>query len=279
MRIDSHHHLWHYDPAEYPWITAEKAALARDYLPAELATLIAEAGVDGTIVVQARQTLDETRWLLEMAKSHLFILGVVGWVPLIDDQIERILAELTAEPKLKAVRHVLQDEADDAYMLRPDFDRGISQLAGTGLVYDILIYPRHLATTITFVDRHPSQPFVLDHIAKPTITADRFDDRWAEHIRELARREHVVCKLSGVATEVRDREWDVESIRPYFDTVLEEFGPDRLMFGTDWPVCLLRSSYGQWVATVQELIRDLSADEQARIMGLTAASVYGVETS
>jgi L-fuconolactonase len=277
MQIDSHHHLWKYDPQQYPWITEENRALARDYLPADLEPLIARASIDGTIVVQARQTLEETRWLLELAKSHPFIRAVVGWVPLIDPDIEDVLAELAGETKLQAVRHVLQDEPDDAYMLRDDFDRGISRLAAVNLVYDILIYGRHLKNTTTFVDRHPTQPFVLDHIAKPTIASARFDQEWATQIRELALRDNLVCKFSGVATEVRDPEWTTELIRPYFDTVLQAFGPERLMFGSDWPVCVLRSGYGQWVSTVRELIGELSPTEQSHIMGLTACRVYRLE--
>jgi L-fuconolactonase len=279
MQIDSHHHLWRYKRDEYPWITEDKNTLARDYIPDDLKVLIDQAGIDGTVVVQARQTLEETRWLLGLAKSHPFIRGVVGWVPLIDGNIENALAEYAGETKLKAVRHVLQDEADDAFMLRQDFNRGISCLAKVGLVYDILIYARHLPNTIEFVDRHPMQPFVLDHIAKPVISVALFEQQWADQIRELARRDHVVCKFSGVATEVRDPEWSADLIRPYFNAVLEAFGPGRLMFGTDWPVCLLKSSYGRWVATVRELIRDLSQDEQTQIMGLTASRVYGLETS
>jgi L-fuconolactonase len=279
MRIDSHHHLWRYDRSQYPWITEDKSAIARDYLPSDLKLLIDQAGIEGTIVVQARQTLEETRWLIELARSHSFIRGVVAWVSLVDADIAEVLVQLSSETKLVAVRHVLQDEPDDAFMLRDDFNRGISRLSGFDLIYDILIYARQLANTIAFVDRHPAQPFVLDHIAKPVISRDRIDQPWADHIRELARRDHVTCKFSGVATEVQDADWSTSLIRPYFDTVLEAFGPSRLMFGTDWPVCLLRSGYSQWVETVEELIEDLSSAEQAEIMGLTASRVYGLEPS
>lgn len=272
--IDSHHHLWKYDPDQYPWIGPNMSVLARDYLGNDLRVMIDQAGVEGTVVVQARQTVEETQWLLELAREHSFIRGVVGWVPLVEPDVETYLDRFADEPKWKAVRHVLQDEPDDTFMLRDDFNRGIIALKQFELVYDILIYARHLAYTIEFVDRHPGQPFVLDHIAKPSISAKRFDEQWANEIRELARRDHVTCKFSGVATEVKDPEWSIDLIRPYFETVLHAFGPDRLMFGTDWPVCLLRTSYSDWVGTVTDLIGPLSKDEQEQIMGLTAMRVY-----
>jgi L-fuconolactonase len=277
MRIDSHHHLWRYNSAEYPWINESMSVLRRDYLPADLKVQIDGAGIQATVAVQARQTLEETRWLLELANAYSFIAGVVGWVPLVDPDIDQILGEFAGETKLRAVRHVLQDEPDDELMHHADFHRGIGRLAQFGLVYDVLIYARHLATAIEFIDRHPRPPFVLDHIAKPVIALTPFDQEWASQIRELARRDHVACKLSGMATEVRDPEWTSETFRLYFETVLDAFGPDRLMFGTDWPVCLLRCEYHQWVATMEELISELSASEQARIMGLTAERVYGLD--
>jgi L-fuconolactonase len=271
ITIDSHHHLWQYNEAEYPWISDAMGVLRRDYLPDDLKANLDKAGVHGTVVVQARQTLEETAWLLELAGRSRFIHGVVGWVPLVAPDVSETLAQHALNPKLRAVRHVLHDEPNDAYMLRDDFNRGIAGLKGLGLVYDILIFARHLENTITLVDRHPGQPFVVDHIAKPTITA--------EQIRALARRPHVSCKLSGVVTEVRDPEWTLDLIRPYYETVLDAFGPERLMFGTDWPVCLLRCDYSQWVAAVRELIASLSATEQAHVMGLTAARVYGLSTT
>jgi len=279
MRIDSHLHLWRYNSLEYPWINDGMSILRRDYLPADLKDQIDQAGIQGTIAVQARQTLEETRWLLELARARSFIVGVVGWVPLVDADIDRVLAEFSGETKLRAVHHVLQDEPDDALMHHADFHRGISRLAAAGLVYDVLIYARRLASAIEFVDRHPRQPFVIDHIAKPVIARMSFDRLWAGQTREFARRDHGACKLSGMATEVRDPEWTTETIRPYFETVLDAFGPDRLMFGTDWPVCLLRCGYRQWVSAAEELISSLSTSDQARIMGLTAGRVYGLDGS
>jgi L-fuconolactonase len=278
MQIDSHHHLWQYSAAEYPWIGPGMEVLRRDYLPADLEANLDAARVHGTVVVQARQTLEETRWLLELAGTSPVIHGVVGWVPLIDPGVGGTLESLVADRHLKGVRHVLQDEPDEAYMLRDDFNRGVACLRSLGLVYDILIFARHLENTLRFVDRHPRQPFVVDHIAKPTIAAQSFDERWAAGIRDLARRPHVTCKLSGVVTEVRDPDWTPELIRPCYETVLDAFGPDRLMFGSDWPVCLLRCPYTAWVDTVRDLIRDLSPTEQSAILGLTACRVYGLST-
>jgi len=274
MNIDSHHHLWHYDPSDYPWIRPEMTVLRRDYLPTDLKANLEAAALDGTVAVQARQKIEETAWLLECAAQHPFIRGVVGWVPLIDEKVEAHLDRFAVNPLLKAVRHVLHDEPDDAYMLREDFQRGIAKLERFNLVYDVLIFARHLPNTLAFVDRHPEQPFVVDHIAKPVIAAKAFDQDWAKHIRQLAKRPNLACKLSGLVTEVRDPEWSLELIRPYFETVLEAFRPNRLMVGTDWPVCLLRCSYPDWITAVRQLIRDLYPSEQAQIMGETAQRVY-----
>lgn len=276
MQIDSHHHLWQYNDRDYVWMTDEMQVLRQDYLPVDLQANLEQAGIDGSVVVQARQMLEETRWLLYLARENECIRGVVGWVPLVEDAVERELEEFAADENLKAVRHVVHDEPDDAFILRDDFNRGVAQLGRFGLVYDVLIFALHLENTIQFVDRHPGQPFVVDHIAKPTIREREFDQAWADRIRELARRENVTCKVSGVVTEVRDPEWSIDLIRPYWETVLDAFGPSRLMFGTDWPVCLLRLSYEQWVTTVRDLVGDLSTDEQAAIMGGTAARVYGL---
>ena len=276
MRIDSHHHLWRYAPADYPWISDRMPVLKRDFLPADLEANLAAAHVDASVAVQASQTVDETRWLLELARAHSAIRGVVGWVPLIDPKVEDVLAPLAGDPHLRGVRHILHDEGDDEYALRDDFNRGIDRLRSFHLAYDILIFAKHLPVAIRFVDRHPNQPFVVDHIAKPTIAADRFDVDWARGLRELAKREHVTCKLSGVVTEVRDDKWTRELIAPYVDTALEAFGPDRLMFGTDWPVCLLRASYVEWTETVAALISRLSKTEQEAIWSGTAKRVYGL---
>lgn len=276
MRIDSHHHLWHYEPRAYPWISDVMPVLRRDYLPPDLEPSLRASGIDGTVVVQAQQTVAETDWMLAIAREHAFIRGVVGWVPLADADVDVHLERLAADPRLKAVRHIVHDEPDDTFILGDAFNRGVARLEHYGLVYDVLIFARHLPHALTFVDRHPRQPFVVDHIAKPVIAADRFDAEWARHLRAMAERPHVSCKLSGVVTEVRDPQWSLDGIRPCVDVALEAFGPDRLMFGTDWPVCRLRCEYGTWVETVAELIAPLSADEQAAIWGGTAARVYSL---
>lgn len=276
MTIDSHQHFWVINDTDYVWMTDAHDTIRRDFLPDDLEPLLDAAGIDGTVAVQARQMVEETAWLLELARLHPRIRGVVGWVPLCDRAGEPWLERFAADPRLVGVRHVVHDEPDDFFILRADFDEGVRRLAHHGLVYDILIFARHLPQTITFVDRHPDQPFVVDHVAKPTIVRGAFDRMWALGVRDLARRENVACKVSGKVTEVRDAAWDVELLRPYFDTVLEAFGPSRLMVGSDWPVCLLRAPYGEWAAAFDRLVGELSAVEQAAIRGGTACRVYGL---
>jgi L-fuconolactonase len=272
-KIDSHHHLWLYNAKEYDWIDEPMQAIRRDFLPPHLESEIRACGIDGTVVVQARQTLEETNWLLLLAARNDWMLGVVGWAPLTDPAVPDLLARLREGGKLKGVRHILQGEPDPEYMLREDFNRGIGALRQLGLVYDILIYERHLPQTVRFVDRHPDQVFVLDHIAKPRIREGALSP-WREHIRELARRPNVYCKVSGMVTEADYRKWTEKQLRPYFDTVVECFGPARLMFGSDWPVCLVACDYGRWFGIVRRWIARLSAGEQARILGGTAVEAY-----
>ena len=271
--IDAHHHFWRYDAQDYAWIKDSMKAIRRDFLPVDLEKTIRAAGVDGVVSVQARQSLEETRWLLELADKNPFVRGVVGWAPLISPDIGDILDELTANPKLRALRHVLQGEPDEFYMLREDFDYGVSLLRRHGLAYDILIFERHLSQTIQFVDRHPQQIFVLDHVAKPRIR-DRVMEPWREHFRELARRPNVYCKISGLVTEADYTNWTEADLRPYAETALEAFGPHRLIFGSDWPVCLVACDYARWLGLVRGWITELSATEQARILGETAAEAY-----
>ncbi|GAB4418218.1 MAG: amidohydrolase family protein [Bacteroidia bacterium] len=272
--IDAHHHLWHYDPAAYAWIDDQMQVLQRDYLPADLDATLAPAGVTAAVAVQARQTIEETDWLLACRAQTPRIAGVVGWLPLVSPAIGDMLAQY--RPGLVGLRHILQGEPDPDYCLRADFDAGLARLEALGLVYDILIYPQHLPQATAMVDRHPHQRFVLDHMAKPRIRAGAFDQAWADDLRALARREQVVCKLSGLVTEVRDPQWDPALLRPYLDTALEAFGPARLMFGSDWPVCLLRSSYDTWLATLQDYLSALSDSEQAQIFRHTAQAVYRI---
>jgi L-fuconolactonase len=274
--IDAHHHLWHYTEKDYGWITDHMSVLRHDFLIPELTAVTKAAGVTGTVVVQARQTVGETEWLLGLAAHHPILKGVVGWVSLIDAGVEGDLARYVASPKLKGVRHVLQDESDDAYMLRADFNRGVSLLQRHSLVFDILIFERHLQHAIEFVDRHPKQIFVVDHVAKPRIK-ENIVTPWAERIRELAKRPHVYCKVSGMVTEADWATWTPKKLKPYFDTVLNAFSPQRLMFGSDWPVATLATTYQQWVDTVKAWIAPLSAPEQERILGGTAIEAYKLQ--
>lgn len=276
MKIDSHHHLWAINDTDYVWMTEDHARIRQDFLPEDAAKNFAAAGIDGSVVVQARQMIEETEWLLGLAEANDWMKGVVGWVPLLEDAGEPHLERFAPHPKLCGVRHVVHDEPDDDFILREDFNEGIKRLASYDLLYDILIFEKHLPQTIEFVDRHPEQAFVVDHVAKPVIRKDVFDQAWADNIRELAKRERVSCKVSGMVTEVRDPEWNAGLLRPYFETVLEAFGADRLMYGSDWPVCLLRSEYTDWVACVRELAGGLSEDEQAAFWGGNAARIYGL---
>ncbi len=273
FKIDAHHHFWKYSPKEYGWISASMAVIKRDFLPADLQKEIAAVGIDAVVSVQARQTLEETRWLLELASRSSFIKGVVGWVPLVDPAVSEALDRFAGEQKLKAVRHIVQDEPEDRYLLGEDFNRGIKELARTGLVYDILIFERHLPYAIQFVDRHPNQVFVLDHIAKPKIK-EKVVSPWRENMKELAKRKNVYCKLSGMATEGDRANWTEADLKPYFETAIEAFGPKRLMFGSDWPVALLATGYRRWFETVNHAIARLSQAERDRILGGTAAEAY-----
>jgi L-fuconolactonase len=272
-RIDAHHHLWRYTPREYEWIDESMGAMRRDFLPSDLVREIAAVEIDGTVAVQARQTLEETRWLLELADGCEAIRGVVGWAPIVGEDFPRVMEEFARCPKLKGLRHVIQGEKDENYILREDFNAGIRSLLGSGLIYDILIYERHLPQTIEFVDRHPAQAFVLDHIAKPRI-AEGLIEPWAGRMRELAERENVWCKVSGMVTEAEWGSWSAETLRPYLDVVVDAFGPERLMVGSDWPVCLVASHYGRWFGVLRDYFARFSEAEREGIFGGTAVKVY-----
>ncbi|HVT71962.1 MAG TPA: amidohydrolase family protein [Lacunisphaera sp.] len=274
MRIDAHQHFWHYSSADYGWIDDAMRVIRRDFLPSDLAPLLAAARIDGTVAVQARQTLAETDWLLGLAGSTPLIKGVVGWVPLaregaaVGAQLDRCLEH----PRFKGVRHVLQAEAE-AYFVDAGFNAGLDEVARRGLVYDLLIFSRQLTAALALVHRHPSLRIVLDHIAKPIVQGPP-PAQWRTQVRELARCPNVACKFSGVVTEVPGWQWTPALLRPYFEIVLEAFGPHRLMFGSDWPVCLVAADYARWVALVEEFTAPLTAAERAAILGGTATSVY-----
>jgi L-fuconolactonase len=249
--------------------------LRRDFLVDDLHAVTAEAGVTGTIVVETERTIEETGWLSRVAGSDDLICGVVGWAPLTSPAVVTDLERIAALPKMKAVRHPIHDESDDQFVLRDDFNRGVAALKQFDLRYDILIFEKHLPQTIQFVDRHPDQVFILDHVAKPRIR-DRVFSPWRENIRELARRSNVYCKVSGMVTEADWHTWSDEGLSPYIETILEAFTPMRIMFGSDWPVMTLASSYLRWMATIQSAIAQLSVTERERILGGTAVEAYSL---
>jgi L-fuconolactonase len=272
--IDAHHHLWRYSATEYDWINDDMSALRRDFLPEDLMAELASAGVDGAVTVQARQSLGETRWLLELAQSCKAIRGVVGWAPIAASDFEASMHELAADPKLVGLRHVVQAEAK-GFLDGTDFNRGVHAMQEFDLVYDLLIVEGQLEETIRFVDRHPKQAFVLDHIAKPKIASAEMEP-WRTQIKELGRRSNVSCKLSGMVTEDAWSRWSVESLRPYLDVVVEAFGADRLMVGSDWPVCLVATGYARWWQVLRDYLAGFSNDERAHIFGATAARIYNL---
>jgi L-fuconolactonase len=273
MKIDAHHHLWQYDATEYGWIDDLMPVLQRDYLPADLEAETLQFGIDGVVTVQARQSLEETRWMLQQAGQHDLICGVVGWVPLADANIREHLDAFADEPALKSIRHVVQDEPDDDFILGDEFNTGVAALADYRLAYDILIFERQLPQAIAFVDRHPAQVFIVDHLAKPRVRDYQLEP-WRTNLRALAEREHVYCKLSGLVTEADHTAWTEPQLLPYLETALEVFGPQRLMFGSDWPVCLLASSYRAWYELVERFAARLTAKEQVRVLGGTAVEAY-----
>jgi L-fuconolactonase len=274
-RIDAHHHLWRYLPPGPAWMADGMEGLRRDFLIEDLRAVTAELGVTGTIVVETERTVEETGWLSQVAASDDLIRGVVGWAPLTSPAVVAELERIASLPKMKAIRHPIHDELDDHFLLRDDFNRGVAALKQFDLRYDILIFERHLPQTIQFVDRHPAQVFILDHVAKPLIR-DRVFSPWRENIRELARRSNVYCKVSGMVTEADWDTWSDEVVSPYIEAVVEAFTPNRLMFGSDWPVMTLASSYGRWMATIQSAIAQLSVTEKERILGGTALEAYGL---
>ena len=276
MRIDSHQHFWRYSPAEYGWIDDRMARIRRDFLPDDLAPLLAASGLDGAVAVQARSSLEETRFLLELAREHDCVKGVVGWADLCGDDLDAVLDELCQEPLLRGLRHVVQDEPDDDFLRRADFQAGVRKLAARGLVYDILIYPRQLDAAVAFAAALPDQPFVLDHLAKPDIAGARADN-WRGGFRELAAMDHVLCKVSGMVTEAKWNAWQPDDFRAYMDEALDAFGIDRLMFGSDWPVALLAADgYQDVYQLVADWAAQLSEDEQAKLFGGNAARFYGL---
>jgi len=273
MHIDAHQHFWRYERREYGWIDDSMAALRRHFLPADLKPELERSGFQGCVAVQARQTLEETRWLLELAEHAPFILGVVGWVDLRSPRLRFELESFARHSKLVGVRHIVQSEPDDRFLLQPDFLRGIATLEEFDLAYDILIYPRHLPVATEFVSRFPRQRFVLDHLAKPPIKSGAVDS-WALGIRELASFPNLFCKVSGLVTEADWQAWKPEDLRPCLDVAFECFGPSRLMIGSDWPVCTVAAPYSQVMDVVKNYIDKYAAEERNAVLGGNAAKFW-----
>lgn len=277
--LDTHHHLWSYNADDYPWIPAN-TPLAQNHLLVELKEATSLAGVTGTIAVQARQTTEESASLLKIADQSDLIRGVVGWIPLVSANVDEDLELFSDNPKFVGIRHVLQDEPD-AYFLRDDFHRGLSKLPAHDLRYDILLYQHQIPVATKLVDRQPELGMIIDHIAKPKAQKGRVEHEWRSGMKELAKRENILgVKFSGLATEFpKEDEIDPDTIRAYFEETLEIFGVERVMFGTDWPVCLLRlDSYKQWADTVIILTSSLSGDEKDLILEKNGETAYQLKS-
>jgi L-fuconolactonase len=274
--IDAHHHMWECNLRDYAWMSDAMPSLRNDFLVPELLQVMVESGVTGTVAVQARQEIEETKWLLELANPPSPLLGVVGWIPLIDRDARACLEHLAASLALKAVWHILDDEPVAFYTFRGDFNSGVGLLQEFGLAYDILIFERHLPQTLRFVDRHTNQVFVLDQVGKPRIREELLSS-WRENVGELAERENVYCKVSGMVTESDRTGWSEDDLRPYFDVILSSFGPRRLMFGSDWPVLNLAGGYKSWINGFRSLLQELTPDEQENVCRNIATSVYNLQ--
>lgn len=271
MRIDAHQHFWHYNDS-MTWIDESMSVISRDFLPADLAPVLEANGIDGCIAVQAEQSAEETHFLLKHAVDNGFIKGVVGWVDLRAAGIEEQLSEYSRYPKLKGFRHVLQTETPQ-FMLQPDFLRGIGALNAFDFTYDLLVFPKHLPAVLELIKQFPMQSFVIDHIAKPGVK-QRIMDGWEKDIRAIAKQENVYCKVSGLVTEANWKAWKQEDFVPYLDVVTEAFGTKRIMYGSDWPVCLIAASYEEVVGIVKKYYSTFSAEEQQAIFGNNASKFY-----
>jgi len=275
-RVDAHQHFWRYDPVEYGWIDDSMSALRRDFLPLDLEPLMRRAGIEACVAVQARQSLDETRWLLSLADAHPFIAGVVGWVDLQSPDVTRDLESLARHPKLVGIRHIAQSEPDDRFLLRPAFLRGLERLEEFGLAYDVLIYSRHLPVAAELAQRLPRQRFVLDHLAKPDIRGCE-REAWARDLRALAAQANVAAKLSGLVTEADWTDWTSEDMHPYLDIAFECFGSERLMIGSDWPVCTVAGTYERTMAVVINYLAQRSSHERDAVLGGNAVRFWNLQ--
>jgi L-fuconolactonase len=277
VRIDAHQHFWVYRAAEYPWIDGRMAPLRRDFLPVHLQAELARSGVDASIAVQAAPTAGETEWLLELAGANRFIAGVVGWVDLCAEDVHDRLARLCAKPKLLGVRHLVQDEPDDRFMLRPDFQRGLAALGELGLTYDLLIHPRHLPVAAELAGAFDSQRFILDHLAKPPVRSGAIA-AWAKDLARLAAAPNVWVKLSGLVTEADWVEWTPGDIHPYLDVAFDLFGAGRLLAGSDWPVCTLAADYARTMSVVTDYLERRPRADRDAVLGENAQRLWRLDT-
>ena len=276
MRIDAHQHFWDLNRFQYPWMSLGESPLRRNYLPQQLEPILKRNRFEGSVVVQANTILDETRWLLELASEHEFIRGVVGWVDLTGPRVGRALDEFQRHPKFKGIRHLVHDEPDVNWLLREDVIAGLRELSRRGIPYDLLLRPQHLKIVPGVAEKVPGLRMVVDHIAKPPIASGRMDG-WAEDMAAAAKIPNVYCKLSGMITEADARAWKAEHLRPYVTHVLRLFGPERLMFGSDWPVCTLAGSWKEVLAAFTQTIGPQPIDVREKLLGGTAREFYGLD--
>jgi L-fuconolactonase len=279
LTVDAHHHLWDPTKADYPWLTDDLAAIRRPFGPEDLAPLIDSAGIERTVLVQTIASLAETRDFLAIASATSFIAGVVGWTDLTDPAVADTIAELGSGEgglHLVGIRHQVHDEPDPAWLLRPEVNRGIAAVGAAGLAYDVLVRPRELPAALATTRAHPNVRFVIDHLAKPPIRSGEIEP-WLTLMRPFESLDNVACKISGLVTEAHWGSWRLDDLRPFVDAALEIFGPDRLMFGSDWPVCLLAASYEDVLAAARSATTGLNPDERDQVFGETARRVYGLD--
>ncbi|HYK22186.1 MAG TPA: amidohydrolase family protein [Pyrinomonadaceae bacterium] len=271
--IDSHQHFWQVGRFDYPWMSSDLGVLYRDYLPHDLSPILQQNGVNKTVLVQASNSVAESRWLLELADTNSFIAGVVGWVDLTGLRVEEELRELRSHPKFKGVRHLVESEPNDDWLVQPAVISGLKRLAAHGLAYDLLVHTRHLKYVSQVAESCPELALVIDHLAKPPIARNEIDE-WSRALAPLAKFSNINCKLSGLVTEANWSSWQTNDLRPFVDCALELFGAERMMFGSDYPVCLLASNYERVLESFQEMLKDLSETEREKIFSTNAAKFY-----
>lgn len=275
--IDSHQHFWKFDPVQFPWITDSLHLLKRDFLPSELKNVYSEHNISGCIAVQAAQTVEETRFLLSLAENNPFIQGVVGWIDLKSNSLKEDLNEFKTFEKLKGFRHILQDESDPNYIRHPDFQRGLEVIFGNGYSYDILVFPNQLKGALDTVSHFPKAHFVIDHLAKPDIKHQSISV-WRDLMAEFKDFPNVLCKLSGMVTEGDWKDWKKEDFYPYMDVMMDVFGEDRLMFGSDWPVCLLAASFAEVKGVLETYLSNFPKSVQEKIWSENALKFYKINS-